>query len=346
MPQTNKKNRRIVLASRPHGTPTADNFRLEMVSLPEPAQGQFLLRTVYLSLDPYMRGRMSDAPSYADPVGIDEVMVGSTVCRIAESRHPDYQKGDWILAYSGWQDYALSNGSGLTRLGQEPENPSYALGILGMPGFTGYMGLLDIGRPKKGETLVVAAATGPVGATVGQIGKLKGCRVVGVAGGEDKCKHATATLRFDDCLDRKAPDFAERLGRVCDKGIDIYYENVGGEVFDAVLPLLNTGARVPVCGLIAHYNDSQLPDGPDRLPLLMRNILTKRLTVKGFIIFEDYGHRFPEFSQQMSAWLNGGKIKYREQIVDGLENAPDAFIGMLGGQNFGKMVIRVGMDTL
>jgi NADPH-dependent curcumin reductase len=344
MPQT-KINQRIVLASRPHGSPNPDNFRLEKVPVSEPAEGQILLRTVYLSLDPYMRGRMSDAPSYAEPVGIDEVMVGSTVCRIAESRHPDYDEGEWVLAYSGWQEYALSDGSGLTRLGKEPDHPSYALGVLGMPGFTGYMGLLDIGRPRPGETLVVAAATGPVGATVGQIGKLKGCRVVGVAGGKEKCKHANETLGFDDCLDRKAPDFAERLGRTCDKGIDIYYENVGGEVFNAVLPLLNTGARVPVCGLIAHYNDTAPPPGPDRLPLLMRTILIKRLTVKGFIIFDDYGRRYTEFAKQMSAWLSDGKIKYHEQVVDGLENAPDKFIGMLEGMNFGKLVIRVGADT-
>lgn len=341
MAQIKKNNQRIVLASRPHGAPNPDNFRLEKVPVPEPAEGQFLLRTVYLSLDPYMRGRMSDAPSYAEPVEIDAVMVGSTVCRIAESRHPDYNEGEWVLAYSGWQDYAISDGSGLTRLGKQPENPSYSLGILGMPGFTGYMGLLDIGRPKSGETLVVAAATGPVGATVGQIGKLKGCRVVGVAGGEDKCKHATETLGFDDCLDRKAPDFAERLGQICTKGIDIYYENVGGKVFDAVLPLLNTGARVPVCGLIAYYNDTELPSGPDRLSLLMRTILIKRLTVQGFIIFEDYGHRYQEFAKEMSEWVSSGQIKYREQVVDGLENAPQAFMGLLEGQNFGKLVIRV-----
>lgn len=214
-----------------------------------------------------------------------------------------------------------------------------------MPGFTGYMGLLDIGRPQKGDTLVVAAATGPVGATVGQIGKLKGCRVVGVAGSSEKCLHARQTLGFDHCLNRKDPDFEAQLGRACPEGIDIYYENVGGDVFDAVLPLLNTGARIPVCGLIAHYNDTELPDEPDRLPLLMRTILTKRLTVKRFIILEDYGHRYPEFNRQMSEWVGSGQIKYREQVVDGLENAPEAFIGLLEGRNFGKLVIRVDTDT-
>jgi NADPH-dependent curcumin reductase len=183
-----------------------------------------------------------------------------------------------------------------------------------------------------------------VGATVGQVGKLKDCRVVGVAGGEGKCRHATATLGFDDCLDRKATDFAERLGRTCANGIDIYYENVGGKVFDAVLPLLNTGSRIPVCGLIAHYNDTQLPDGPDRLPQLMRTILIKRLTVKGFIILEDYGHRYPGFAKEMSEWVSRGKVKYLEQVVDDLECAPQAFIGMLEGQNLGELVIRVGAD--
>ena len=345
MTQIPPHHQRIVLASRPNGAPTLDDFRLETVPTPEPAEGQVLLRTIYLSLDPYMRGRMSDGPSYAEPVEIDAVMVGSTVGRIAASRHPDYRAGEWVLAYSGWQEYALSDGSDLTRLGDNPQNPSHALGILGMPGFTAYMGLLDIGRPKAGETLVVAAATGPVGATVGQIGKLKGCRVVGVAGSDEKCRFAVDALGFDDCLVRKDPAFDSRLGKACPDGVDIYYENVGGPVFEAVLPLLNTGARIPVCGLIAHYNDTQLPDGPDRLSLLMRTILIKRLTVKGFIILQDYGDHYAEFSKQMAEWVGDGKIKYREQVVDGLENAPEGFIGLLKGENFGKLVIRVAADV-
>lgn len=246
-----------------------------------------------------------------------------------------------MLAYSGWQDYALSDGSGLTRLGQNPQNPSYALGILGMPGFTAYMGLLDIGQPKQGETLVVAAATGPVGATVGQIGKLKGCRVAGVAGGSEKCKYAKEVLGFDECLDHKSSDFARQLTQACHKGIDIYFENVGGKVFDAILPLLNTKARIPVCGLISQYNATQLPDGPDRLSLLMSTILVKRLKVQGFIIFDDYGNRYNEFAKEMTEWVSSGQIKYREHLVDGLESAPKAFIGLLEGQNFGKLVIRV-----
>ena len=227
MPQGKEHNRRIVLAQRPQGAPVPENFRLENVPVPEPADGQVLLRTAYLSLDPYMRGRMSDAPSYAEPVKVGDVMVGGTVCQVEASRHPDYEKGEWVLGYSGWQDYALSDGSGLTRLGPNPQKASYALGILGMPGFTAYMGLLDIGQPKQGETLVVAAATGPVGATVGQIGKLKGCRVVGVAGGSEKCDHAKTVLGFDACLDHHASDFARQLAQACPNGIDIYFESVG-----------------------------------------------------------------------------------------------------------------------
>ena len=341
MSQSKTHNRRIVLARRPHGAPVSEDFRMDKTPVPEPAEGQVLLRTEYLSLDPYMRGRMSDAPSYAQPVKVGEVMVGGTVCRVEASRHPDFKAGEWVLGYSGWQDYTLSDGTGLTRLGQNTHHASYALGILGMPGFTAYMGLLDIGQPKPGETLVVAAATGPVGATVGQIGKLKGCRVVGVAGGSEKCSFAKEVLGFDACLDHKSPDFALQLGRACAKGIDIYFESVGGKVFDAALPLLNTKARIPVCGLISHYNATRLPDGPDRLSLLMRAILVKRLKVQGFIIFDDYGHRYDEFSKDMSQWLSAGQIKYREHIVDGLESAPDAFIGMLVGKNFGKLVVRV-----
>lgn len=345
MSQSSTQNRQWVLASRPHGAPTADNFRLETTDIPQPADGQLLLRTMWLSLDPYMRGRMSDAPSYSPPVDIGAVMVGGTVSRVEASNHPDYQPGEWVLGYSGWQEYELSDGNGLVKLGENPEHPSWSLGILGMPGFTAYMGLLDIGQPKAGETLVVAAATGPVGSTVGQIGKLKGCRVVGVAGGAEKCRHATEVLGFDQCLDHHADDFAEQLKQACPQGIDIYYENVGGKVFDAVLPLLNTQARVPVCGLVSGYNATDLPPGPDRLGLLMGTILKKRIRMQGFIINQDYGHRIEEFQQQMGQWVKEGNIHYREQVTDGLENAPDALIGLLEGKNFGKVVIRVANNN-
>ena len=327
MSLSSTQNRQWVLASRPHGAPTVENFRLEKTSVPQPEEGQLLLRTVYLSLDPYMRGRMSDAPSYSPPVEIGAVMVGGTVSRVEQSQHPDYPVGEWVLSYSGWQDYALSDGTGLVKLGSNPQHPSWALGILGMPGFTAYMGLLDIGQPKSGETLVVAAATGPVGATVGQIGKIKGCHVVGIAGGAEKCRHAVEVLGFDRCIDHHADDFAQQLKQACPEGIDIYYENVGGKVFDAVLPLLNTSARVPVCGLVSGYNATDLPPGPDRLGLLMGTILKKRIRMQGFIIAQDYGDRIDEFQQEMGRWVNEGKIHYREQVTDDLENAPQAFIG-------------------
>lgn len=333
-------NRRIVLASRPHGAPQPENFRLESVEKPEPQEGEMLLRSVYLSLDPYMRGRMSDAKSYAEPVAIDEVMVGGTVCQVETTRHPDFKEGEWVLAYTGWQDYGISNGEGLFKLGKTPVHPSYALGVMGMPGFTAYMGLLDIGQPKAGETLVVAAATGPVGATVGQIGKIKGCRVIGVAGGEEKCRYAKEVLGFDECIDHYAEDFAEQLAAACDKGIDVYFENVGGKVFDAVMPLLNTSARIPLCGLVSQYNATALPEGPDRMSMLMGQLLVKRIKMQGFIIFDDYAHRYGEFAKDMSQWLAEGRIQYKEQLVEGLENAPEAFIGLLEGKNFGKLVIK------
>ncbi|MDG2664295.1 NADP-dependent oxidoreductase, partial [Vibrio parahaemolyticus] len=285
---------------------------------------------------------MSDAESYADPVAIDDVMVGGTVCQVETSNHPDYEAGEWVLAYTvGWQDYAISPGKMVIKLGKEPQNPSYALRVAGMPGFTAYMGLLDIGQPKPGETIVVAAATGPVGATVGQIGKIKGCRVVGIAGGEEKCRYAKEVLGFDECIDHKAEDFAEQLKNACDKGIDVYFENVGGKVFEAVMPLLNTNARIPLCGLISQYNATELPEGTDHLPLLMGKLLTKRIKVQGFIIFDDYGHRYGEFAQDINQWLAEGKIQYREHLVQGLDNAPEAFIGLLEGKNFGKLVVQI-----
>ena len=343
--QSKTRNRQILLASRPIGAPTPDDFRLEKSGVPVPATGQLLLRTLYLSLDPYMRGRMSDAPSYAAPVGLGEVMVGATVARVEVSQHPDYRVGELVLAFNGWQDYALSDGTGLTRLDPGLARPSLALGVLGMPGFTAYMGLLDIGQPQPGETVVVAAASGAVGAVVGQIARLKGCRVVGIAGGAEKCRYVVEELGFDACIDHHAADLKPQLAAACPAGIDVYFENVGGAVFNAVLPLLNARARVPVCGLIAQYNDTALPTGPDRLGLLMGAILKKRIRMQGFIIWNDYGPRFGEFFSQMSAWVNDGRIKFREDIVNGLDNAPQAFIGLLQGKNFGKLVVRVGADA-
>ena len=341
MTQTTTTNRSIVLNSRPHGAPTAANFGLQNTAVPVPQEGQVLLRTLYLSLDPYMRGRMSDAPSYAAPVALGATMIGATVSRVEASRHPGFAVGELVLAFGGWQDYAISDGAGLRKLTGLAQ-PSSALGVLGMPGFTAYMGLLDIGQPKAGETVVVAAASGAVGSVVGQVAKIKGCRVVGIAGGADKCRYVVEELGFDACIDHRSADFAQQLAAACPKGIDVYFENVGGAVFDAVLPLLNARARVPVCGMIADYNATELPAGPDRLRLLTHTILTKRIKMQGFIIFDDYGDRYGEFFTQMSAWVAEGKIKFREDIVDGLENAPQAFIGLLEGKNFGKLVVRVG----
>ncbi len=337
-------NQRFVLASRPVGAPTPENFRLEREALPDLEDGQVLLKTLYLSLDPYMRGRMSDAPSYAAPVQIGEVMTGGAVSRVEQSRHPKFQVGDLVVGATGWQSHSLSDGSNIIPIPSGLPSPSMALGVLGMPGMTAYMGLMDIGQPKAGETLVVAAASGAVGSVVGQVAKIKGLRAVGVAGGADKCKYVVEELGFDACIDHKAPDFAEQLAKACPKGIDIYYENVGGHVFDAVVPLLNPKARIPLCGLIAGYNATEVPKGPDRLPALQRTLLTKRVRIQGFIVFDDYGDRQPEFISAMVPWVREGKVKFREDVVDGLEQAPQAFIGLLEGRNFGKLVVRVAQD--
>ena len=339
MSQSTSQNRRFVLAQRPTGEPDANTLRLETGDLPTPGNGQMLLRNEYLSLDPYMRGRMSDAPSYAAPVEIGHVMVGGTVSQVVRSDVEGFAEGDWVVAFGGWQDYALSDGRGVINLGPDPENPSWALGVLGMPGLTAWAGLTQIGQPKASETLVVAGASGPVGATVGQIGKLLGLRVVGIAGGPAKGAHVVGTLGFDACVDYKAGGFPQALRAAVPDGIDVYFENVGGAVLDAVLPLLNTGARIPVCGLISQYNATSLPQGPDRMGWLMGQILRKRMTLRGFIVFDDFGHLYPEFTRQMGGWVEEGKVKYREEMIEGFEQAPAAFIGLLNGEAFGKRVV-------
>jgi NADPH-dependent curcumin reductase CurA len=340
---TANKNRQVLLAARPRGEPTPDDFRLVEAEVPEPGPGQMLLHTIYLSLDPYMRGRMNAGPSYASPVEIGAVMEGGTVCAVVQSNLPQFRPGDVVLARSGWQEYVLSDGQGVQKVDPALGPISYALGVLGMPGMTAYTGLLNIGKPQPGETLVVAAASGAVGSVVGQIARIKGCRVVGIAGGERKCRHVQEELGFEACLDHRQPDLAGRLKAACPRGIDVYFENVGGPVFDAVLPLLNDFARVPVCGLIAHYNATELPAGTNRLPLVMRNILVKRLTFRGFIVW-DFASQYSDFLADVSGWLREGRIKYREDITDGLENAPRELIGLLKGENFGKKLIRVSPD--
>ncbi len=344
MSPTATVNRRIVLAAHPQGAPKPEDFRLEHVDVPAPAEGQVLLRTLHLSLDPYMRNLMDEVgPSYMPAVPLGRAMVGATVNRVVVSRHPQFRAGDLVLGNAGWQDYALSDGSDLRPLG-EMAQPSLALGGLGMPGFTAYVGLLDIGQPKPGETVVVAAATGAVGAAVGQIAQLKGARVVGIAGGADKCRYAVEELGLDVCLDHREPALAERLAAACPDGIDVYFENVGGAVFDAVLPRLNDHARVPVCGVIAHYNDKTLPPGPNRLPLAMSIVLQRRVRVQGFIILDHYAERFDAFRRDMGEWIASGRVKLREDVVAGLENAPAAFTGLLEGRNFGKLVVQVAQD--
>jgi hypothetical protein len=336
------QGKRIVLASRPVGEPKPSDFRLEEYALPSPAEGQVLLRTIWLSLDPYMRGRMSDGPSYAAPVPIGGVMEGGTVNEVIASNNPVFAKGDIVLARAGWQTHALSDGKGLTRIDPKLAPISTAVGVLGMPGMTAYTGLLDIGNPQAGETVVVAAASGAVGSAVGQIAKIKGARAIGIAGGKEKCDYVKKELGFDECLDHRDPNFAAMLREACSKGIDVYFENVGGAVFDAVFPLLNAFARVPVCGLIAHYNDTEAKP-PKWAASLMRAVLTKRLTIRGFIV-SDFAARQADFLKDMSGWVREGKVKYKEFVTEGLDSAPDAFMGLLKGANFGKQLVRVGPD--
>jgi NADPH-dependent curcumin reductase CurA len=334
------KNRQIVLASRPEGEPRPENFRVVETDMPAPRDGEVLLKTLWLSLDPYMRGRISAAKSYARGVEPGEVMVGGTVSEVAASNNPRFSVGDIVLSYSGWQEYQLTPGRELSKLDPKAAPISTALGVLGMPGMTAYTGLLTIGQPKAGETVVVAAASGPVGSLVGQIAKIKGCRAIGIAGGADKTRYVKEELGFDAAIDRRDPALKEKLASACPNGIDVYFENVGGDVWDAVFPLLNNFARIPVCGLIAHYNDTDLPPGPDRTPRLMRAILTKRLTLRGFIVW-DFADQADNFRREVGQWLAEGRIKHREDVVEGLDAAPAAFIGMLKGKNFGKLLVRV-----
>jgi NADPH-dependent curcumin reductase len=334
-------NRRILLAARPTGRPVASDFRFDIQPVPEPADGQVLLRTLWLSLDPYMRNLMDAVgPGYAPPIEIGAPIVGGTVSRVVTSRHPSFREGELVLSNVGWQDYALSDGSGLQPLGDLAQ-PSHALGGLGMPGFTAHVGLLDIGAPKPGDTVVVAAATGAVGAMVGQIAKLKGARVVGIAGGADKVRHAVEVLGFDACLDRRDPRLAAHLAEACPAGIDVYFENVGGDVLDAVLPLLNIGARVPVCGFVAHYNDDGASPGPDRRAQLLATVLQTRVRLQGFIILDHGGERFEAFRREVGGWVSSGRLKLHETHIDGLERAPAALADLLDGRHLGKVVVKV-----
>lgn len=331
-------NRQIRLKSRPTGQPTAANFEAADGPMPAPQDGDVLRRTIYLSLDPYMRGRMSDAASYATPVSIGGVMGGHTVSQVVESRHPGFTTGDFVAGYDGWQEYGVSNGKDLHRLDPKTAPISTAIGVLGMPGLTAFVGLMDIGQPKAGETVVVSAASGAVGAVVGQLAKIKDCRAVGIAGSPQKCRYVVEELGFDACINYKTDDLVPALQAACPSGVDIYFENVGGAVFAAIMRVINRGARIPLCGLISEYNATEHMAGPNLRPLLVH-----RAMMKGFIV-SDHADRTPAFLKEAVPLVMSGRLKYREDIVDGLEAAPSAFIGLLEGKNFGKLMVRVSPD--
>ncbi len=331
-------NRQVLLRRRPVGAPRPDDLQLVDTPIPAPGDGQILCRTIYLSLDPYMRGRMNEARSYASPVALGQVMVGGTVSQVVESKHPGFAPGDFVVGYDGWQAWAVSNGDGVRKLDPRQAPISTALGVLGMPGMTAYVGLLDIGRPKAGETVVVSAASGAVGSAVGQIAKIKGCRVVGVAGTAEKCEWVTRELGFDACVNHRTQDLGAVLAEACPAGIDVYFDNVGGAVLAAVLKRISVGARIPLCGLISQYNATEPPPGPNLAPVLIN-----RAFIKGFIV-TDHGDRLADFIADCARWVRGGRLKYREDVVDGLDRAPTALIGLLEGRNFGKLLVRVAPD--
>jgi hypothetical protein len=332
------QNRQVLLKQRPVGAPKTSDFELVSAPMPAPGPGEVFSRILYLSLDPYMRGRMNEGRSYATPVGIGQVMVGGTVGQVVESKHPGFAPGDFVVGYDGWQAYAVSNGAMLRKLDPKQAPISTALGVLGMPGMTAYVGLLDIGRPRAGETVVVSAASGAVGSAVGQIAKIMGCRAVGLAGSDRKCDHVVSELGFDTCINYKTQDVFEALRAACPTGIDVYFDNVGGPTLAAVLRLINRNARIPLCGLISQYNATELPAGPNLAPLLIN-----RAMIKGFIV-SDHMDRLGDFLRDCTRWVQEGRLKYREDLVEGLESAPAALIGLLEGQNFGKLLVRVAED--
>jgi NADPH-dependent curcumin reductase CurA len=336
-----RTNTRITMASRPDGVPTRENFAVETAPAPTPGDGELLLKTLWLSLDPYMRGRMSDRKSYATPLQVGEVITAGVVAQVVESRHPDWSVGDLVTNMSGWQAYAVAEPGQYRLFPVDPENApiSTAVGVTGMPGQTAYFGLLRVGRPKAGETVVVSAASGAVGATVGQIAKIMGCRVVGVAGGAEKCAWCTDELGFDACVDYKADSFAQDLQLACPDGVDVYFENVGGAVLEAVAPLLNPGARVPVCGFISAYNTPS--DQPIEPPSdWLQRTLPEPPETRFFVVTE-WIDEFEQATAQLGEWVREGKLKYRETVVEGIENAPDAFLMLFRGENFGKLLVKV-----
>ena len=333
-------HRQIRLAARPAGYPEESDFRVVESPVPEPGAGEFLVRVVYLSLDPYMRGRMSDARSYVPPVALGDVMEGGTVGEVVRSNHPGFAVGDVVEGRLGWQEYAVSAGKGVRKIDPAAAPISTALGVLGMPGLTAYFGLLEVGQPKSGETVVVSAASGAVGGLVGQIAKLKGCRAVGLAGSDAKVDYITRELGYDAGINyRTATDLDQALRAACPSGVDVYFDNVGGRITEAVSRHVNLFARVAVCGLMSQYNLT----APELAPRNERFVLVNRVRIQGFIVF-DFAARYKEGLAQLTDWLRQGKLKYREDVVDGLERAPAGLIGLLQGKNFGKMLVRVGPE--
>ena len=331
-------NKRIVLANRPLGLPKLSDFTLVEAPVPQPGEGEFLVRAHYLSLDPYQRGRMNDGPSYAAPVGIGEVMVGGVVGEITLSNHPDYAIGETVVGNLGWQQYAVSDGQGIRKVDPGLAPVSTALGILGMPGMTAYFGLLEIGKLKPDDTLVVTSAAGAVGSAVGQIGKLKGCRIIGVAGSDSKVDYLVSELGFDDAFNYKTvKNYYRKLRTLCPKGIDVYFDNVGGAVTDAVFRLINVGARIVICGQISQYNLTR----PEMGPRFLWQLIVKRARIEGFLV-GDFAERYEAGLQEMASWLADEKIRYREDIAEGIEQAPEAFIGLLQGRNHGKQLVKIG----
>ncbi|MCK9993895.1 MAG: NADPH-dependent curcumin reductase [Alphaproteobacteria bacterium] len=342
----NISNRQIVLAARPSGAPKDSDFRFDESPVPTPGPGQMLCRVIYLSLDPYVRGRMNDGPSYAAPVQIDGVITGRTVSQVMESNLAGYAPGDFVFCDTvGWQEYGLIDGTalGLRKLDPKQAPISAALGVLGMPGFTAWYGLLELGTPKAGETVVVSAATGAVGSLAGQIAKIKGCRTIGIAGAAEKCAFAVEALGYDACISHLSGNLAAELRAACPKGIDVYFENVGGKVFDAVFPQMNNFSRLVLCGGISGYNATALPQGPDRTSMVMMSMIGRRMKASGFVI-GDHRDRFDEFQNEVSGWLREGKVRHREDITQGLENAVKAFQGLLEGRNFGKQLVQISDD--
>jgi NADPH-dependent curcumin reductase CurA len=330
-------NRQITLAARPVGFPKEADFKLVETPVPSSGPGQFLVRTLYLSVDPYMRGRMNDRASYAPSVKLGEVMVGGAVGKVLQSNHPQFPVGTIVEGGFGWQEYAVSNGDGIRPVDPTAAPISTALGVLGMPGLTAYFGLLDICNPQPGETVLVSAAAGAVGSVVGQIAKIKGCRVVGVAGTDDKIDYVTRELGFDAAFNYKTVEnYVAKLREVCPGGIDVYFDNVGGPLTDAVFLTMNVHARISVCGQISQYNLEK----PEMGPRLLWLLIVKRAKVQGFLV-SDYAPRFKEAARHLAEWVRAGQIKYREDIVDGLENTPRAFLGILRGQNIGKQLVKV-----